>query len=205
MVGLDINWIGWKPTREVRRPRLEPPARPNLQRVHTNGQVMMAHDDAPGWAAIESAVAQVVPAQTPLHWGTKDALPGQTSIWGLSAYRTDEYWLLVTFGLTDLFDKADGEDPKISGWGFELTMRVPMTSDQPPAWALVLIEKLGRYVYQSGQPFAHGHWMEPGGPITGRLDTRLTAVAFATDPQLPRITSQNGSSIFLTVVGISAE
>ena len=111
----------------------------------------------------------------------------------------------MTFGLTDLFDKADGEDPKISGWGFELTMRVPVTSDQPPAWVLDLIEKLARYVYHSGQPFAHGHRMEPGGPITGRSDTRLTAVAFATDPQLPRITSQNGSSIFLTVVGISAE
>jgi hypothetical protein len=47
--------------------------------------------------------------------------------------------------------------------------------------------------------------MKPGGSITGRPDTRLTALAFATDPQLPQITSPNGSSTFLTVVGISAD
>ncbi|HCU93729.1 MAG TPA: hypothetical protein DHU96_13780 [Actinobacteria bacterium] len=33
-------------------------------------------------------------------------------------------WLLVTFGLTDLFGKSQEDDPDVSGWEFELTMRI---------------------------------------------------------------------------------
>lgn len=158
-------------------------------------------DDAPGWDAIEAAVARVVPAQQPLHWGT-NALPGQDGIYGLSAYRVDDHWLLVTFGLTELFSK-DSDDPEVSGWGLELTMRVPATEAQPPTWALRLLQQLGRYVFSTGRPFKDGHRMDPGGPITP--DTRLTAVAFATDPELGTINTPNGAVQFLTVVGITAD
>ena len=36
------------------------------------------------------------------------------------------HWHFVTFGLTDLGDK-DSPDPDHSGYGFELTCRVPLT------------------------------------------------------------------------------
>jgi hypothetical protein len=160
-------------------------------------------DEAPGWDAIEAAVARVVPAQQPLHWGT-NVLLAQEGIYGLSAYRVDTYWLLVTFGLTELFSK-DSDDPEVSGWGIELTMRLPATEDQPPAWALRLLQQLGRYVFSTGRPFDHGHRMDPGGPITGAPDTRLTAVAFATDPELGTINTPHGRVQFLTVVGITAD
>ena len=160
-------------------------------------------DDAPGWDAIEAAVARIVPPQEPLHWGT-DALPGQDGIFGLSAYREATHWLLITFGLTELFGK-DSDDPEVSGWGFELTMRVPATEAQPPAWALRLLQQLGRYVFSAGRPFADGHRMDPGGPITGAPNTRLTAVAFAADPQLGTIDTAHGQVEFLTVVGITAD
>jgi Suppressor of fused protein (SUFU) len=161
-------------------------------------------NDAPGWQAIEDPVARVVAPQEPLHWGT-DTLPGQDGIYGLSAYRSGDHWLLVTFGLTDLFDKADGEDPAISGWGFELTMRVPVTDDKTPNWTLRLLRQLGRYVYQGGKPLSPGHRMDPGGPITGATGTRLTALAFVDDPQLPAFTSVNGHAEFRTAVGITGD
>ena len=47
--------------------------------------------------------------------------------------------------------------------------------------------------------------MQPGGPITGSPDTRLTALAFVADPQLPNVDSPNGRMQFLTVVGITAD
>jgi hypothetical protein len=47
--------------------------------------------------------------------------------------------------------------------------------------------------------------MEPGGPITGRDDTRLRALAFTGDPELPAIDSPFGTAQFLTVVGITAD
>jgi hypothetical protein len=144
-----------------------------------------------------------VPDRSPLHWGT-NTLPGQGGIYGLSAYRGADHWLLVTFGLTDLFG-AVVPKAQVSGWGFELTLRVPKTEQQPPAWSLNLLEKLGRYVFSSGRPFEPGHRMDPGGPITGKPDTRLTALAFVADPQLPPIDSPHGSAQFLEVVGITAD
>ncbi|WP_433021168.1 suppressor of fused domain protein [Kribbella sp. CA-294648] len=159
--------------------------------------------EAPGWDAIEAAVAKVVPTQEPLHWGT-ETLPGQDGIYGLSAYVVDSHWLLITFGLTELFAK-DSDDLLTSGWGFELTLRVPADDDQPPEWALRLLRQLGAYVFSTGQPFAPGHRMDPGGPITGTPDTRLTALAFADDPQLAPIDTPHGAVGFLTVVGITAD
>lgn len=160
-------------------------------------------DDAPGWDAIEAAVAQIAPAQEPLHWGT-NTLPGQDGIYGLSAYRVDDHWLLITFGLTELFSK-ESDDPEISGFGFELTLRLPAVEDQPPAWSLRLLKQLGSYVFDSGRVYSNGHRMDPGGPITGTPDTRLTALAFTDDPQLPAIDTPHGSARFLTVVGITAD
>jgi hypothetical protein len=157
---------------------------------------------APGWAAIEAAVEAVAPSQEPLHWGTSN-LPGQDGIYGLSAYRTDENWLLVTFGLSELFGK-ESEDVEWSGWGFELTMRVPVhDASQPPPWSLNLLQQLGKYVYSSGRWFEAGHRMHPGGPITGKPDTRLSAIAFAEDPQLGTIDTPHGKVQFLQVVGIT--
>ena len=163
----------------------------------------VTHEDTRGWDAIEAAVAQVVADPSPLHWGT-GTVPGQTGIYGLSAYRADGHWLLVTFGLTDLFGQDEGAE--VSGWGFELVMRVPRTGEQPPpAWSLKLLDKLGQYVFGNEQPLASGHRMDPGGPITGEPGTRLTALAFAEDPQLPRIESPLGRALFLTVVGVTAD
>ncbi|WP_328991383.1 suppressor of fused domain protein [Kribbella sp. NBC_01245] len=159
--------------------------------------------EAPGWDAIEAAVARVVPAQQPLHWLT-NTLPGQDGIYGLSAYLAGGHWLLVTFGLTELFSK-ESDDLLNSGWGFELTLRVPAAEAEPPVWALRLLQQLGAYVFSAGQPFDHGHRMDPGGPITGAPDTRLTALAFANDPQLATVTTPHGAVRFLTVVGITAD
>jgi hypothetical protein len=159
-------------------------------------------DEAPGWDAIEAAVATKVTDRNPLHWGS-NKLPGQ-GLYGLSAYRCAEHWLLVTFGLTELFSK-DSDDPEVSGWGFELTMRVPLDGEQPPTWSLRLLERLVDYVFTSGRAFAEDHRMDPGGPITGKDTTRLRAIAFAADPELPPIDSPHGSARFLTVVGITAD
>ena len=84
-------------------------------------------------------------------------------------------------------------------------MRVLRDAEQPPPWSLRLLERLADYVFISGSPFAEGHRMNPGGPITGQPDTRLQAVALAADPQLPSISSAFGAARFLTVVGITAD
>jgi len=93
----------------------------------------------------------------------------------------------------------------VSGFGFELTLRLAREpeDEQPPAWAINLLQNLGRYVFSTGNRFALGHKMGLNGPIALEHDTQLTAICFAEDPQLGEIVSEHGKARFLQVVGIT--
>src|SRR4051794_9435935 len=104
----------------------------------------MQDDNAPGWDAIEAVMAERLAVDgEPLHWST-GVLPGEAGVYGISAYRLPRLWFFVTFGLTELYEK-ESEDPAVSGWGFELTMRTPRLEgdQQPPQWPMTLLARLG--------------------------------------------------------------
>jgi hypothetical protein len=171
----------------------------------SKGESMAADEEAPGWSAIEAALTEATGGVAPLHWGTGN-LPDQDGPYGLNAYGLEDHWLLLTLGLSELFSKVT-DDPSVSGWGIELTMRVPRTSgdEAPPTWALNLLNKLGGYVYQSGRVLEAGHRMNPGGPITGQQGTGLTGLVFAADPQVPDVSTPFGSVELIAVVGVTAD
>lgn len=162
-------------------------------------------DSAPGWDALEAALVPVVGDVAPVHYATGN-LPDQDGPYGLHAYPLDGHWLMLTLGLSELFTKVS-DDPDVSGWGLELTLRIPRSdADQtPPAWSLNLLRSLGAYMYSSGRTFSPGHRMNPGGPITGTPGTRLNALAFAADPQVPSLTSPFGHVDLVTVFGITTD
>jgi hypothetical protein len=171
-------------------------------------------DYAPGWDALDGVFEAQFPGQSPQHWKPNDVhLPAQDGVWGISAYRDRDAWLYVTYGLTDLFELfrppeegSAGDGVKWSGFGFEITIRVLSSEAEPPLWPVSLLEKLGKYVYQTQTGFEHGHRLDPGGPITGgHPPTRLTALAFANDPILEAIETPLGRVEFITAVGITAE
>jgi hypothetical protein len=173
-----------------------------------------ADDHAPGWDALDRVFEAQFPGQSPHHWKPVDVmLPAQDGVWGISAYRDGDAWFYVTYGLTDLFElfrpseEGSPEDGiRWSGFGFELTMRVASTEPQPPLWPVNLLEKLGKYVYQTKAGFEHGHRLNPGGPITGGdPPTQLTALAFANDPVLEPIETPLGRVEFITAVGITPD
>jgi suppressor of fused-like protein len=112
-------------------------------------------------------------------------------------------WHLVTRGLTELGPKESG-DPKRSGWGFELTLRLEV-EDGEPDWAVDLLTNLATYVWTSGHPFAPGHHLDLGGPIRLGTDTALRAATIVRDPVLGTIRTPNGSVEFLQVVGLTAD
>lgn len=106
--------------------------------------------------------------------------------------------------MSELFGKVT-DDPSVSGWGFELTMRVCSTDPSPPSWPVVLLDGLGQSVYRTGSPYAPGHRVDLRQPISGDDPaTRLSAVAFAVDPELDTIDTAHGIVGFLTV-GITAQ
>ena len=172
-------------------------------------------DDAPGWNAIDAALAKIYPEQEPQHWGTilPYGLGGNDPLPGLSAYARTEpvpHWHFVTYGFTDLHAKtgspdSSSDDLAESGYGFELTLRIARAADdhQPPTWALNFLQNLARYVFNSGNAFAAGHKMGLNGPIALEHDTQITAICFADDPELGEIESPIGAARFVQVVGIT--
>lgn len=162
--------------------------------------------EAPGWAAIDAALRGLYGEQEPRHVAYMPGLALGSGLQGCSAYRGNGYWHYVSYGLTELWQKEEGGDPDVSGWGYELTMRVRQGGeDDAPGWPFDLLEKLARHTQTQDQPFWVGDRPDLAGPITGSTDSRLVAVAVVVDPELGAVASPNGSFEFRQVVGITAD
>ena len=172
---------------------------------------------SPGWDAISARLGQLYPGQEPKHFGTliSHMLGGPDPLDGISAWRRTDpvpHWHFVTYGLSELYAK-ESDDPKVSGYGFELTFRLAMEpgevvdpNAEPPAWALNFLQNLARYVFQSGNVFRDGHWMTANGPIALDRETKICSMGFVTDPELAGpLATPNGSLEFLQVVGLTLD
>ncbi|MFD3257184.1 suppressor of fused domain protein [Paenibacillus lentus] len=164
-----------------------------------------------GWDAIEEQMKKLYGAQEPKHYGTviPYMLGGKDPLDGLSAYKAEKpfpHWHIVTFGFSELYEK-ESEDADYSGYGFELTFRVARgeNEEEPPMWALNLLQNMGRYVFNSGNIFASGDYMDANGPICLGADTQLTALAFMEDPELPPMHTPHGRVEFLQMIGITED
>ena len=147
-------------------------------------------------------MAQVYPQVEPLHWET-GILPDQDGVYGLSAYRVDDVWLLVTFGLTELFTK-ESDDPETSGFGFELTLRVPADADSRPVGHSTCSRSSDRRCSRPVRSLrAATGWTRAVRSLARRTPSSPRS-PFVDDPQLPAITSPYGAASFLEVVGITA-
>lgn len=171
----------------------------------------MSEENTTGWDAIEEAVTKLYGEQKPKHY--INSLPyflgGQDPLAGLSAYKAEKplpHWHIVTFGFSELYEK-ESKDLNYSGYGFELTFRVVRGKDEeePPAWAINLLQNMARYVFNSGNIFSAGDFFDANGPICLGADTKLTALAFIPDPELDALHTPNGFVEFLQVVGITED
>lgn len=158
------------------------------------------HRGAPGWDAIDTAIHAVVGDRTPLHWSTGTGLPDQDGLWGVSAYRVEDHWLFITYGLSELFAKVS-DDPAVSGWGEELTLRLRADTDTPPEWAPRLLARLGELVFQRSTPFLPGGRLE----IPDASDGAPPALCWTEDPLLPAFVGPFGEVQFVATVAVSAE
>jgi suppressor of fused len=167
--------------------------------------------EATGWDAIEGEMSRLYGGQEPKHYAAMlpYMLGGKDPLNGISAYKAEHpypHWHFVTFGFSELYEK-ESEDPEYSGYGFELTFRLVRAAGEkePPAWAMSLLQNMARYVFSSGNIFASGHHLDANGPICLGADTKLTALAFTYDPELPPIDTPNGHVEFLQMIGITGD
>ncbi|MFD2114294.1 suppressor of fused domain protein [Paenibacillus yanchengensis] len=165
--------------------------------------------NAPGWDAIDEAMVKIYGQQEPKHYGTliSYSLGGEDPLDGISVYKSElpmPHWHFVTYGFSELYEK-ESEDAEYSGYGFELTFKLVRAEDEeePPAWAINLLQNMGRYVFSSGNVFRAGDYMDANGPICLDADTLLTALAFTHDPNLPEIKTVNGCVEFIQMIGIT--
>jgi len=116
------------------------------------------------------------------------------------------HWHYVSYGFTELHTK-ESHLSAVSGWGFELTLRLAQGPERkPPLWPVKLMQNLARYVYDTGRLFQLGGQFDANGPLAKKESTAITGVVFTADPELPRSASQpNGSFGFLQMVGVTAD
>ena len=157
-------------------------------------------DDAPGWASIEAAFSEVYPGVEPRHYSPGPPVSLGGILDGISAYETPQGWHLVTFGLTELFAK-DSDDDKVSGWGYELTLRTPRDGE-PQGWALELVQAVAQVSQQRGVRFGEGHRLDVGGSIGGD-GSALRALAFTRDRAVQPGVFPFGQYMFLQMVGVT--
>jgi hypothetical protein len=173
---------------------------------------------APGWDAIDRWVGGHFGAQIPHQFTSQTAyelespnpLPAVT-VWATSA---PAGWLYVTYGLSELFDKSSN-DPNVSGFGFELSLRLPSAPGadkdaRPPTWPLRLLQSLGAHVLSTGKGFDSGHAINLGASLVppgsdGPSDCVLTGLICLPDQLLGKIDTVHGSLLFLRLFGVTED
>lgn len=171
---------------------------------------------APGWDAIDRWVSSKLPGQSPPHQFTSKTpyeLAKPSPLPAVTVWRTKSPpgWLYVSYGLSELFEKSS-DDPDVSGFGFELTLRLPARPDDvtPPVWPLRLLQSLGHHVLKTRKGFDSGHTMNLGAAIVppgsdGPTSCALVGLACVPDPLLGKIDTVNGSLLFLRLFGLAAD
>lgn len=159
---------------------------------------------APGWDSIDAAFRAVhgdveVDYRAPPLSEQPPADGGVLN--GISAYRAPDHWHFVTYGLTDLFAKTEGDPPGMSGFGHELTLTAAL-SDRAPDWGYDILMGAAKTCVTHGRPFHAGARLAPGASLDGKTSA-LVAIGLRADPWVTPTVFPFGKFVFLQAVGIT--
>lgn len=170
-----------------------------------------SEDDAVGWMAIDQELERLYPNQEPKHYAPPIPymLGGEDPLDGISIYESKtqtDHFHFVTYGFSELYYNEDKLDDEFSKWGFELTFRLkPFEPDNGnPSWAIIMLQNIARYVFDSGNWFEEFHYMPANGPIRLDTDTDITALLIVADPEIEKKQTPHGEVSFLQIVGITS-
>lgn len=131
---------------------------------------------------------------------------------GISVYETDEYYHFVTFGLSELYEK-ESDDPEISGYGMEFTMKLKKSSIDPKEEDKELhcvcanFQKIAKVTFEHGEVFNANEYIYTG--QTSGIDlhqvSKLTGFILVEDTDIPSINTPNGKVNFVEFVGCTAD
>jgi Suppressor of fused protein (SUFU) len=167
--------------------------------------------DSVGWDAIDAHLEQLYGTQQPKHFAPPlhYQLGGEDPLDGISIYQSashSPHHHFVSYGFSELYYDEESAGGEFSKFGFELSFRLaPFSGDSElPTWPVALMQNLAKYVFKSKNWFEEFHFIPALGPIRLETDTEITAIAFALDPELGKITTPHGELAFLQMVGITS-
>lgn len=160
--------------------------------------------DDDGETAIEQAVDASHPGATALVHPFPEG--HDTELQDYLAVRIDSapcpHWLFVSRGFTELAEKKQ-EDPEISGWGFELTCRVPISASRADiAWAENAMLSVSRYLADKITFLERYNYL----PVTDASpESSLRALVVVEDIAMLHSESKNGRFSFFQIVGLTED
>ncbi|MCI8649803.1 MAG: suppressor of fused domain protein [Anaerotruncus sp.] len=167
-------------------------------------------DWAPGWEAIDAALERLYPGQEPAHYATlmtaRAMFGGEEYLDGYSAYTSPNgYQHLLTYGMSELYTNEEAFGGEWSGWGYEMTMKLPEQSAQACQWAFSMLGNLARYTFTQKRYFEPLQYVSGGGQsiCCDRPDSAITGLLVVEDTELPGIDTLYGRVDFLQLVGIT--
>jgi len=167
--------------------------------------------DMTGWDAITEAFEKIYPEQTdPKHYGVLIPweLGGNDPLTGISIYETDDYYHFVTYGLSEIYGK-ETDDPEISGYGMEFTMKLKKSSidkkneEGELRCVCGTLQKVARITFEHGELFNANEYIYTGqtaGIDCGQSST-LTGFILVADPSVGSIDTKNGRVDFVEFIG----
>lgn len=162
--------------------------------------------DARGWDAITQAADGAHLGIDSVHVAYSPGVHFGSPLQGASAYPAGDHWFYVSYGLTELWGK-NSTDPEVSGFGYELTMRVPRTSDaaRPPQWPFGLLSTLAGYARNGPQVLLLGDRVNVVHPLDAAPTTTMTTLSVGLDPLLGPLATPNGRVEFWQLVGFTPD
>ena len=145
--------------------------------------------DPVGWDAITAAFEKLYPGQEePRHFATLIPwrLGGNDPLQGVSAYDGGDFFHLVSYGLSDLYEK-EGADPDYSGYGLEFTMKLRKAGmgdeSSELKCAAGIFNALARLTFEKGEQFFPDEYIYTGQEqgVDFNQRSRLTGFVTALD------------------------
>lgn len=94
---------------------------------------------------------------------------------------------------------------RVSGLGFEFTIRLKKYSDTPPAWPAQLMQQLAKYAFVSRNKILPNDYFPWSKPLNGNEDCSLRHMLITLDCQLNKIKTVLGHVTFCQIVGVTDE
>ena len=134
--------------------------------------------------------------------GPGEELPPLEEIVAFASPEPVPHWHYISYGLTEL-DAKTSDDPTLSGWGFELTMRVAQDGgERPMVWPLQFMRWIAMTLWRDQDPFGPGHSFLLPKDMLATYQPHVHALAFVVDDALGRRTTVHGDMTFLQIVGL---